>query len=150
MVGKKLADPTWTRDFHLYKYCPSRMYWTCMVLGDLLRFLPRWSSKLQIPKSSKVICWWLNIGQTKKLVSYCTEEARRIQIHVQSVYIKSGCRSPNSIQAFNPPSSPLSVVTYFSSSFARTPGRFLTLFLHDKYVILTRQPTTIRMELLKN
>lgn len=68
----------------------------------------------------------------------------------QRVYTKSGCRSPNSTQAFKPASSPsFSSTVYFSSSFARTPGRFLTLFLHDRYVLLMRAPTATRM-VLKN
>jgi hypothetical protein len=59
----------------------------------------------------------------------------RFQVRDQSVYTKSGCRSPNSILAFNfPSSSPccLLATIYFSSSFARSPGRFfkLTLFLN--------------------
>jgi hypothetical protein len=43
----------------------------------------------------------------------------------------------------------LSGAAYFSSSFARTPGRFFTSFLHDKYAVFMREPTVTMMELLK-
>ena len=74
-------------------------------------------------------------------------------LHDQSLYTKSGCRSPNSIQAFKFPSpSPSLLATtgiYFASSFARSSGRFLTLFLNDRYATLRRAITTRRMELVK-
>ena len=69
---------------------------------------------------------------------------------LQSVYTKSGCWSPSSLQALNPPSFSLSAaVTYFMSSFERTPGRSLTLFLHDKYALLMKQPTITKIQLLR-
>jgi hypothetical protein len=45
----------------------------------------------------------------------------------------------------------LHLVFYFSSSFARSPGRFLNLFLNDRYATfkLTREITTTRMALIK-
>ena len=67
----------------------------------------------------------------------------------QSVYTKSGCRSPNSIQALNFPSASSSPSTiYFSSNFLRSSGRFLTLFFHDRYATLTRAIMTRTMALV--
>ena len=76
---------------------------------------------------------------------------KKVCLLIQSVYTKSGCRSPNSIQALNFSSSAISFsgVKYFWSSFACTPGRFLTLFLQDKYAMFIREPTIRMMELHK-
>ena len=98
----------------------------------------------------KIEYMYVEIGLSSIYLSYCTITK------LQSVYTKSGCRSPNSIQALNPPSPPSSVsllaaasAAYFWSSFVRTPGRFLTLFLHDKYAMFMGEPTNKMIVLLE-
>ena len=68
----------------------------------------------------------------------------------QRVYTKSGWRSPNSTHASDdPPLSSSSSTLYLLSSFARSSGRFLSLFLQDKYATLMKEPTNTRMALFK-
>ena len=70
-------------------------------------------------------------------------------VQTYKVYLKSGCLSPRSTQAFKPSLSPSGCSSYFLNVSSRRPGKSFCLFLRDRYAMFSRENTTTTTVLIE-